>query len=159
MSYVIRDVKNECWLVIDRFVNMAGDIITGVDPVVSCFPASKFTSVEDAEEAIAMIKAETDYSLDEYVIETEEEVKKRMKEKEELRQKKIIVYGEQKMREKIKEMLAAGKSDEEIEVRVKQGIELTPKEMEEAQKIDFDESMLSKTKEVKDFIEEVKNSK
>ena len=63
------------------------------------------------------------------------------------------------MREKIKEMLAAGKSDEEIEARVKQGIELTPKEMEEAQKMDFDESMLSKTKEVKDFIEEVKNSK
>lgn len=131
MSYVIKDIEKGWWLLVERFLNNQGDIITGVEPVTSFRAASTFTTIDDCKEIVDIIRNESDYELGAYATENVEDLKKAEKNKELEAQKKIDEYARKKMDEVIAEGKAKGLSNEEIAEQLAEGFQITKEEFEQ----------------------------
>lgn len=81
MSYIIKDKKNNCWLLIDRIVRDM-DIITTVENVYNYKAATKFSDLQLVKSIIEQIKQEGNYDTEEYMTENTEEIEKSLEEQQ-----------------------------------------------------------------------------
>lgn len=81
MSYIIKDKKNNCWLLIDRIVRDM-DIITTVENVYNYKAATKFSDLQLVKSIIEQIKQEGNYDTEEYMTENIEEIEKSLEEQQ-----------------------------------------------------------------------------
>lgn len=81
MSYIIKDKKNDCWLLIDRIVRDM-DIVTTVENVYNYKAATKFSDLQLVKSIIEQIKQEGNYDTEEYMTENTEEIEKSLEEQQ-----------------------------------------------------------------------------
>ncbi len=81
MSYIIKDKKNNCWLLIDRIVRDM-DIVTTVENVYNYKAATKFSDLQLVKSIIEQIKQEGNYDTEEYMTENIEEIEKSLEEQQ-----------------------------------------------------------------------------
>lgn len=81
MSYIIKDKKNNCWLLIDRIVRDM-DIITTVENVYNYKAATKFSDLQLVKSIIEQIKQEGNYDTEGYMTENIEEIEKSLEEQQ-----------------------------------------------------------------------------
>lgn len=81
MSYIIKDKKNNCWLLIDRIVRDM-DIVTTVENVYNYKAATKFSDLQLVKSIIEQIKQEGNYDTEGYMTENTEEIEKSLEEQQ-----------------------------------------------------------------------------
>lgn len=81
MSYIIKDKKNDCWLLIDRIVRDM-DIVTTVENVYNYKAATKFNDLQLVKSIIEQIKQEGNYDTEGYMTENTEEIEKSLEEQQ-----------------------------------------------------------------------------
>lgn len=85
MSYIIKDKKNDCWLLIDRIVRDM-DIVTTVENVYNYKAATKFSDLQLVKSIIEQIKQEGNYDVGSYTEENVEALEKALEEQQELKE-------------------------------------------------------------------------
>jgi len=129
MSYIIKEVKPDHFLEIDRVIQGL-DIVTVVEPIYSHHAATKFDSIDECKSILEQIKQEGNYHIDECVFLDPDEIDAEIQRKKEEEEKRLQEFGQAKMQEVIDKLKKAGKTDEEISEVLDQGIRIDKEEYE-----------------------------
>jgi len=130
MSYIIRDIKQKCYLRFDRIVSGC-DLITVVDPVYDYRIATTFDNVDEVKEMLDQVRSEGQYEINAYQLESPEEILKNLEDKQEQFQQRLNELGEEKMSQMIADMKKQGMSETEIAEKLCEGIQITKEEVEQ----------------------------